>query len=418
MHTTPLRSAALVFGLVAGLLLAACDTDPASSLFDPNYQALPSPVITSISPAAPPEIVLAGIDEIVITGENFSADLSNNFVYFNAERGTVIEASPTRLRVRVPNLPQANLEIRVMVLGAMEFSNTVPYALSPAVVPFGTIQPTESVFGMTSDRDGNLYLSLFAETPQGVKRFSRDGTREDYFATFSWTDLDIGPDGLLYGVRPAQAVFRLPQGGAAQPLAVLPSVARPSVLTFGDAGEVWAWSTHTTGLQVLFRVGPDQSITEYPMPGTVRDMVVFDGFLYIAITQSNVSRVMRHAIQAGGQLGAAEEYANLSSALNVEGRSLAFAVDGTLFVGTQSLIAETAHDPMVIVAPDRSVEVLYPGILRPAASNVSVSILSLAWDGGTGIYALRRRENLRAVAPERPVSFSVVRIETRRQGAQ
>jgi hypothetical protein len=412
MTTTPLSlKAALPCTLVAGLLLllAGCDAGPGESLWPPDGDPSPSPVITSVEPSSPPGIVLAGIDVVTITGQNFSPTRENNFVYFNTTRAQVLEASPTQLQVRVPNLPGNDLQIRVMVLGALEYSNGISYRLVSALTPVGAIGTQEEPFGMTTDAQGNAYVSMFAENRSiGIQRITPDGDRSTYFAsTFAWTDLAMGPDGILYGVRPVSAVFRLPEGGTQQAWTILPSAARLNLLTFDEYGAVWTWSTHGGG--VLYRIAPDQSFRDFPLTGTVRDLAAHDGFLYAAVTEGAVSRIVRYAITGDGQLGAPEEYINITANFNAEALALAIAADGTLFVGT------TGRDPLIRVDPDRTAEVLYPGVLGASTSGTSIRITALSWGTGTGLYAIRRFE--RGTGGNVVITYDLVRIETRLQGS-
>ena len=359
--------------------------------------------------------MLAGIDEVTLTGTNFSANAGENLVYFNDVRAEVIEASTTQLRVQTPNLPGDSLQIRVAVLGAENYSNLTSYRLVSAIEEFGGLGMADESKGIATDDLGNAYVSLFSEERSvGIVRFTPEGERSDYFSTtFPWSDLSIGPDGALYGVRGVQAVFRLPEGMAQQTYQVVTGSARLSSLAFGATGALWSGSRSGN----VYRVAPGGgSFDQFELPGTIQDLVVFDGALYVAVTQDNVSRVVRFPIDGDGNLGTAETYVDVTASFAAEARALAFAQDGTLFIGTDgggfSVVEE--RNPLVVVAPDGSSEVLYPGVLGPAMSTTSVEIVAFAWDADTGLYTIRRFET-RGQTTE--IFFDLVRIETRRQGA-
>ncbi len=414
--TTNLRLAVLHCGLLTGLLMlaAGCDTGPGATLYDPDLAAAPGPEVSSVAPDAS-QIVLAGIDEVTITGTNFSPNAEENLVYFDEVRADVLEASPTQLRVKAPNTPSPELQIRVAVLGAENFSNSVPYRLVSAIVPFGDLGRTDEPTGIGTDASGNAYVSLFAEgSPVGIDRFTPEGERSDYFTTtFPWSDLAIGPDGALYGVRGVQAVFRLPEGMAQQTYQVVTGSARLSSLDFGPTGALWSGSREGD----VFRVAPGGgSFDQFVLPGNIRDLVVFGGFLYVAVTVESVSRVVRLPIDGDGDLGEAETYINVTESFEAEARALAFAQDGTLFIGTDgggfSVVEE--RNPIVVVTPSGATEVLYPGVLGPEESTTSVQIRSFAWDADTGLYAIRRFE---IRGQQTQIFFDLVRIETRRSGA-
>ena len=76
---------------------------------DPNYpenirdeedQGKSTPLVTEIQPY---DGAFAGIDTIIINGQNFSEDISENLVFFNGMTGTVINASTTSLNVITTN---------------------------------------------------------------------------------------------------------------------------------------------------------------------------------------------------------------------------------------------------------------------------------------------------------------------------
>lgn len=397
--TTP-RHAALLCGLTAGLLilLTGCDTGPGASIYDPDLSAAPDPVIESVEPGGS---ALAGIDVLTITGSNFVADTARTLVYFGSARGELLEASTTQLRVRPPNVP-GDAPIRVVVLGAENFSNEVDYRLEPAVVSFGDLSSLEVPFGITSDADGNLYVSLVADRiPVGIKKITPEGERSDYFtSSFIWADLDFGPEPLLYGVRTVQAVFQLPEGGNQATWAVLPAGNPLVAITFDGQGNAWVGGN----TQNLYRITPDQTIQPFPFVADVRDLVVYDGFLYAAARQEGMSKVWRFPLTSDG-LGDAEVYFDVAQSVgaNIGVFALAFAQNGDLFVGTN------APDPVILVTPDRNGAPLYPGI-------ISSPVQAFAWGPGSSLYMVRGVTTPTPPAlPEPPALF---RLETRREGAR
>lgn len=411
-----LRRCALV--LLPLLVLLGCDTD-GSSLYDPDLEADADPVLSGIAPD-PADIVLAGIDVVTLTGENFSEDPDENLVYFDETRAEVLEASATRLVVRAPNVPGDDLDVRVAVLGAENYSEARPYALVSALVPVDAIAPSEEPTGFGTDDAGNLYVMLFAEgAPVGIERIAPDGTRTPYFSTtFPWRDLELGPDGVLVGARGIQALFRLPEGGAQETYEVVSSSADLGSLAFDGAGGLWAGSTSGN----IYYVAPGgESFKEFEVPGAVRDVTLFDGDLYAAVTFEGASRIARFPISADNDLGAEETFVALDPSLSADARAIAFAQDGTLFVGTD--YAGTGpnpsfRDPILVVGADRIPSVLYGGVLGPQEGGLRVRASSFAWDGGTGLYALRRFERGDG-SENNPLvtSFDIVRIETRIQGS-
>ena len=378
---------------VATLLvsLSACDFGEGESLYDPDAQTGPAPVVSSVTPSG---VVLAGVDVVTIEGANFSATPTSNTVVFddgrgNTASGIVLEASPTRLRVRVPNLPNAALRIRVAVIGAQDFSNPVAFPLAPAIVPFGEIDRTEVPFGIAADDDGTLYVSLNREgSSVGVTAVASDGTRTQYFdSPFPWPAL-ARVDGRLVGVRRLRAVFELPEGGSQTVLAAFqPSTVSLFAIAGGPDGSVFAGGNSSA----IYRVVPDGSSSETPFPSSVRALASDATALYV-VSGETPAQVYVVPFNADGSLGAPTALATLPAV----GDAIEVAADGTLYVGL-----DRVADPIVTVSGG-AVEVLYPGVLAGP-------VRGLAYGAGTQLYMVTG-----ATTAERA---NVFRIETRRDGA-
>ena len=173
-----LRRLSLV--LVLAACVAACDSGPASSIYDPDHESLAPPEITAMDPAGE---ALAGVSEVTLTGANFSPVAEDNLVYFSDVRAPVLSANPTRLVVRSPNVPGEHA-VRATVIGAEFYSNPVAYTLRPAVEEFGDVQDFEEPFALAVDADGTVYVSLFANNASiGIVQIAPDGTRTTYAET-------------------------------------------------------------------------------------------------------------------------------------------------------------------------------------------------------------------------------------------
>ncbi|WP_412068388.1 IPT/TIG domain-containing protein [Rubrivirga sp. IMCC43871] len=388
-----LRLARLGIALALVATLAACDFGDGASLYDPDAPRNPAPVISSVSPDG---VVLAGVDVVVLEGQNFSPTAAENTVVFDdalgaSAAGTVLAATATRLEVRVPNLPNAALRVRVAVRGAQAYSNAVPLPLTPAFVSFGEIGRTEAVYGIAAGADGTLYASLENEgRAVGVTRFSPSGERSEYFAsTFPWAGLArVGDE--LAGVRRIRAVFRLPEGGSQQVIAALqPSTLSLVAIAAGPDGSLYVGGNAPT----LYGVAPDGSTTEMPFPTAIRALTVADGTLYaVGTSASGDNRVYALTVAADGSLGAPTPVATLP----VAGNAIAVAADGTLYVGLDRVI-----DPVVQISPTGALAPLYPGVLTGPATG-------LAYGAGSQLYMVRGVTG----TPD------ILRIETRREGAR
>jgi streptogramin lyase len=359
---------------VAAMVMFAvgCDTGPADSLYDENRGFVSDPVVDRIEPDA----ALAGIGTLTIFGENFSSVPSENLVFFDEVRAEIVDASQTEIVVSTPNLPREEIVVRVSVIGAEEFSNTVPYRLDPAVQRFGAITDFEEVFGLATDADGNVYISLFSSNVSaGIKRLTPEGERSDYVSsTFQWSGLGFDSDGHMYGVRNVRAVFRFPPGGGdPETWAVADNAsARFRALEVDENNNVWVGG----GGGNIYRITPDAELTPFPVASSVTAIDEAGGYLYLGLEGPPESRVVRHPIQPDGSLGAEEVV--FTAPAGVEVLSVRVAADGSVIVGTNN------EDPIYVVTTDGSSEVLYPGVLEPSA-------LRMAWGEGSSFYVVRGR---------------------------
>lgn len=415
--------------LLLAATLTACDFGDGGSLYDPDAEGGPAPVIASIEPSG---VVLAGIDVVTILGQNFSTTPEHNLVYFDdgegvVERGTVLEASETRLRVRVPNLPNPNLRVRVAVRGAQDFSNAVPRPLAPAFVPFGDLDAgiTEEPNGIVGDGSGFLYASLTqAGNSQGIKRFTPNGEREDYVTSRNvWSDLTFGSDGVLYGVFRVQALLRLPQGAPQQPVQpILPASVRLATVDRDADGNLWAAGEAGTPTNPvtpnIYRFNLAGTATPTPFPGSVRDLQAFGGSVYVAAVRTEgglQAGVWKLPIQPDGTLGAEVLFYDMTADLgpNAVPSSLAIAADGTVFVGVappQGRTDVTIENPIIEVTPAGTASPLYPGVLPSP-------IQAMAWGEGSTLYVVQARRVVESGETADLLPAALFAVETRRQGA-
>ena len=404
--------------LLLALAVAACDSGEGESIYDPNAPIGATPVITSVSPS---DVVLAGVDEIVIRGENFSSTPSQNQVFFadgagEGAPGTVLSASPTELLVKVPNLPNEALQVRVAVQGARNLSNPVALPLTPAFVPFGDLSAgdKEEAVAITGDGSGNLYASITINgSSAGIVRFGPDGVRQPYTSSsFVWSDLTLAPSGDLYGTRLLQILTRLPQNAPqeiVQP--ILPGGTRLSTTDVADDGAVWAG-----GSPAIYRFDLAGGMVSTPFDGTVRDLLVHDGNVFVAATRSDTeSGVWRLPIQADGTLGAETLVyeAVADQGANARARAIAIAQDGTLFVGLappQTAPNAVVTNPIIEVSPSGEARPLYPGVLPSP-------VLALAWGAGSTLHMIRTQQVNDTTTPATIDRARLFAVQTRRQGA-
>ncbi len=354
------------------LWLLGCEADNVTSLFDPNAQVRPDPVITSVSPS---DRAFAGIGILTITGQNFSGVPAENFIYFDDQPGAVQSASPTQLTVKAPVLVKNGVTLKVAVFKAAKFSNTISYNLEAAVANFFKFGEVEEPWSLACDAQDNVYTSLlFTGLGAGVKKVTPAGL-SDYSPKPSgsaarYIGMKFGPGGFLYGVTFERRISQIPAGGGTPVnwVVIANTALRLSDLDFDREGNLWA-----AGNVDLHRIRPDKNVKSFPFASTVRSVRIFNGAIYLAGSRDNAEKIWRVPIVSADAVGPEEEYFDFSAKYNGMALAITFAVDGDLYIGTD------APESIVIVHPDKSSEALYPGLFPSAG-------ISFAWGTGDFLY--------------------------------
>lgn len=393
-------AAAVSFAL---LISGGCSIESTPSLFDPEYKGKPDPVITSVSPPSG----LAGVTRVTITGSNFSAVKEENLVFFDAVSAQVLQASATQLVVLAPDVIKDSIKVRVGVLGAERFSNTVYHKLDAAVVEMRGISLAEEPWATAVDAEGNIYVSLLIDgRAGGVKKFRVDGARSDYAAArfeTKYQSLKFGPDRLLYGAWNVRALAQLPGENVSPILWVtLPIGTKIYDFDFDAQGNIWAAGDNPA----IYRVKPDKSIKSFPLAANIRYVRVYSNYLYLAGRHyaDSHEKVVRYQILSSDSLGPQEVYFNFStSPIGAPGKSIyaiAFTSQGDMLVGTD------LSDPILLVRPNGSAEPFYPGLMEP-------TVHILVWGKGTELLAIRGTAAAGAVSN----SLKLLRINAQVSGA-
>lgn len=366
----------------AMILFSGCGDDKTTTLFDPNVAVKPDPVITT----ATPDSGLSGITEITITGSNFSSVLSENTVYFNQSIGTVLEASPTMIKVRAGVISAAGETalVKIRVKGALAFSNTVSLKLKQATVYPLAFQSFEQPSAIEFDKSGNMYFSLLTSgvtnnivkvTPAGVKSNFTPSIGGGYV----FTSLKMGPDGALYGVRNSlRAIFRMTEGAAiASWFAITPSTVKISDIDFDDAGNIWACGDNAS----LFRVSPTKVLKSFPFVATATAIRVYNNNVFVAVKKDSAGILYRFPIDGNGDIDAANPITvtDLSSTVgfNVFINQFTMDINGNIFLATNNI------EPILKVTQAGVVTVHYPGVFLP------LNAMYLTWDNSTNLFYSR-----------------------------
>lgn len=347
------------------------------SIWDPEYESKPTPVITSVEPV---DGAFAVIGEVTIKGENFSAVREENHVYFNGIKATNLSAIDTELVVLAPNVAGDSLTINLRVDGAILLAEYYPYKLKLAAIEYGGFGDYDDAYGIACDTDENLYVSLAGKK---IAKITPDGEQHDY-ATSSFdkaSAMKVGPGGYLYYVNILNYMFRvLPGGGTDELFAVLPGGIYD--LDFGPSGNIYCGGSGNA----IYRVKPDGSsevAADYAGVG-IKAVRVFNGYVYVGGKDDTGQQyIWRNQIISADELGLKEVYFDWSNEIDpvYEVLSITFAADGDMYVGTN------APEVIIIVHPDKTYEPLYPGALEPTS-------YALCWGNGTYLYVNRRSDDI------------------------
>lgn len=381
------------------VLFISCTDTSSNSLFDENYQSSrPNPIVSSISPS---NEYIAGVGQIVISGENFSTNPSENFVYFGQSRGVILSSTSTEIVVRPPNTPSDNLEIKVSVLFAEKFSEPRAYALKPAISRVEGLENADSPSAVSVGLNGNIYVYNAASgINEGIIQITPEGVRSVYVPPRAWrySIAKIGPDGRMFMVRGGTfaIIYVAPAGGGVDGFfirnnpASREDIGRVEDFDFDNNGNLWAGGLNAgTNLAGIYRVNAlattvndaVASSVKFDFDADVRAVRYFNGSLYVGALKDGIKGVWRFPVLANSDLDIPELYFTLPSTYVTSNiTAITFAASGEMFVGTNS----TSNSPILIVQPGGTDFVdFYPGVITP-------TVQSLFWESGTNNLLMTR----------------------------
>ena len=377
----------IVTTFISLLFIQSCAEDPEPSLYDLPGGGGATPVISSVNP---PNEALAGVTEITITGNNFSADPEENLVFFNGELADVKSATITQLVLTAPNVVSDSIAIKIAVNGAEQFSNNFIYKLSPAVSeivnpdgePIYNVTATAAnqftnIYGITVDNQENLLISVAGGGSEGIKKVTPAGDVTDYApkgAESFFAYMKIGLGDTIYAARASsRGIWQVVQGITSITWITQPQGTIIADLDFDINLNIW-----TVG-SAIFRVTRNKEVKSFPFVGTLRSVRVFGNSLFVAGKKDDIEGVWKFQIISSDSLSSPELYFDLSQYTNEASaviNTITFSADGDLIVGTTKEV-----DPIVIIHPDKSIEPLYPGVIP-----LRTDVVNFAWGTGEFLY--------------------------------
>lgn len=360
----------LLIVIILSLFITGCGGE-SSSLYDPNYEPeRPDPTISKIEPDGG---WLAGVDEVIITGENFSEVAEENRVYFNGDAGIVNGATSTELRVRPAQVVGENIPVQIAVRKAINFSNAIEYQLDRAVTPAPGSIANDNVLAVATDTEGNILFSYQeGGVPRGIRRWdmSEESTAQYLPSQFNWTSLKIGPDGLLYGARNIFGIYRETANGTIDnnPFAIGRSGEGYIDMDFDPDHNLWAVGNNENIFKINITTG---AVDRFPFDADLRAVRFYDGKLYMGGrfddgTEDGSLEIWTIDV-SNGQASNPQQFLNMSdvTSVNLNIFSLTFDANGTLFIGTD------IGTGIYTWNEDDGFNEFYPGLIEPIGYSFS-----------------------------------------------
>lgn len=406
--------------LPALVILASC-TREADSLFDPEEQYRPDPVITEITP----DSALAGITEITIAGEHFSPNPDENVIFFKedpktevVQRGSVLSASANELRVVSPPLYSDSVQIKLSVLGALKYAVVSNYKLMPAVETISLRLDSDApnmnivAHGVAIDQYEDAYVLANVYNPTSASKVVRklpfDGSFLRYVDSQFLTDgVVTGPGDTLFAAADlgrTKFVAAFPPGEGSSIYKSLSSA--PRDLDFGEDGNVWIAAEDEVLLYSKSGDGSITSLGSYPLQ--LMQLRHVDNRLYLLgqTDKNDYSEqiIWTTEIQEDDVLGDPVELVNSATATWLDTahiNSFALDADGRLYVAT-SKQQDGVH---ILDANGDHLEALYPGL-------ISAPIQDLTWGNQTYLYGTQ------VVSDASPIESNLLKIDLQRIGSK
>lgn len=389
-----------------------------NSVYDPGYEpARPNPVITSISPAGS---YLAGVDSVIVTGENFGPHVDSMTINFGGSPGIIKSLNGNQMVVRPGTKSGENLDVRMSVRGAEFFSDVYEYTLEdPFNIYFGLTASDEPISAIAVDGNDNIYTIIDRGGVIRYTRISPDGNVEKDLVKYpgeprpdpsdtrpfptdstmrftQYSSMTATNSGQLFltqqGIR---AIFTKQFGsdrredvwGASRNTAL-----KIQDMLFDNNGYLWIVGTGSNEVH-RFDVA-SKSETRFPLNGEHRAVALYNNSLYVAGNFGGVQQIWKLDIDGGGNLGSGELFFDYGQNYNGTIRSMIFAESGEL------LIVTDLEESIIRLFPDGKHQPLYPGMLNPGGYDITwrsdkYAVVSLRGDN-SGLYFLNMYDRERA----------------------
>ncbi len=383
-------TAALAFAAISLATAAAgCTYDVTEPIWDKPYTVPATPTITQIQPSSAP----AGVNTILITGQNLTGVPNTNGVYFDVTPAEVVQKSATSILVRRPSLVTTSCTVKIVSDSALLVAKSTFGNIDLVLDRVGDFRDNITLGAVTVDSVENLYV-VSGVTPVTVWNVSPAGGK----TPLATSGISLRPpydaalrNGVLYlagNNREIQQV-NLSTGAAAR-WTQLPSGRVVKTGAFDANGYYYTGGAAGSDL-IIVPPNPPSTLTlsQITLAGSyaaeeILSVRVSRSFVYVASRANSATpvKIWRHSIVGLGQIGAQELWLDLSAFTSFSSRvvrSMEFSATGLMFLVTD------ATDPLLVYDPANStlsaVDYFYKGIVPPNAKNSS-------WGNGTNLYVV------------------------------
>ena len=389
--------------LILCIFIFSCEEpDAPASIWDENDLGGSTPIVSGVEPS---QGAFAGIDTVLISGQHFSSELSENLVYFNGVLGEVVSATSSLISVVPPNLVSDSVQINVAVQGAFVFGKYENlYTLSAAVVDYGPFDQFTDIYSLDLDRQENLIVSLNA-TPDAqfwIVDINQDSAVWSSSIAKA-SGMKMGPTGSIYFVNYQRFLYRDEQGTAKENTEIIKRLnGNATDLDFDENGNLFVGGTGSTIdlVDIYNEDGLTSGVTEAKDLDTldILSLKVFDNFLYVLTTtvSSDQSIYKIPILDNSGALGDLELVFDWSDYTNKEAFAfcLTLSESGDILVGSDWIT-----QPLTIIQNGIATG-FYNTIL-------TAPIIYMAWGNENYLYAINKTDD----------TNRVLKINTRIAGA-
>ncbi len=387
----------LVAGIICFALLPGCEDDPPQSIYDEKYVNTSGvATVTSVVPDGAPYI-LGGVTTILVNGNGFPTDTSMLIVYFNSTRMKIASVTATQIKITAPNMIQDSIKVRVYLNGSDKFSDLKFVNIRSAFSLVTGIDTSKvSPAAITTNKQGDLFVSVVTKTgsSDGIYKISAAGVQTQYAFRAA---PPLAPEALfsgmkmkgdsLYAARRARLVVSRNSGSGAMNIfsASFPATQLPIIVDdFDYDAKRVMWAGGGTANGGLIRIDSLKRVTQFnlsgSMTGTIRSVRYYGGSLYVSNESSDsVNAVYRIPVNADSTLGTPVKHFDLTATLGNKLNKvygITFDNAGTMYAGTD------APAGIYVIAPDKSVSILYNGLFGAACRY-------LAWGNDSFMYAVK-----------------------------